>query len=216
MKKIMYSVLLITISIASLANPNAVINLDAHYDKQHNLVNPDQVLVAKAIKAYQQGYNGDAISKFKQAAAFGNSDAQMYVGLMYLKALGVSQNWAKGYAWIKLAALDQTKKHVQLKDSVYKQLKPEERLQSQNEYQIIEKDYNSLETLKRRDRWVHRQKLKATGTRTGSQTVNVQSQSINGVKLDGDRTSKMSKMEAFVNNYGYGIVELGEIIPKQD
>ena len=208
--------LLLFATVISSANPNAVINLDAHFDKQHNLVTPDQILMVRAIKSYQKGYNGDAMTKFKQAAAFGNSEAQMYVGLMYLKALGVSRNWPKGYAWIKLAALDQTKKHVELKDSVFKQLKPDEKLQAKNEYQIIEADYNPSEALRRRDRWVHRQKLNSTGTRTGSQTVSVQSQALNGAKIDNNRTSKIDSMNNFVNNYSFGQVLSGDIIPKNN
>lgn len=216
MNKLIFSILLIITSFNSFANPNAVIYLDAHYDKQHNLVNPDQVLVAQAVKSYQNGYNGDALKKFKQAAAFGNSEAQMYIGLMYIKALGVKRDWTKGYAWIKLAALDQSKKHIQLRDSIYDQLKPNEKSKISIEYQTIEKDYNPSEALRRRDRWVRKQKLNTTGTRTGSQTVNVQTQALNGVKLDNDRTSKLNSLEAFVNNYDFGIVKTGAIIPKQD
>jgi len=217
MKK--YLLVILTFSLTSHAElgPNAVINLSPHYDVvQQKLIPPDQYLMRKAAKSYRDGYYGSALSNFKKAAAFGNSEAQMYVGLMYLKALGVPKDWAKGYAWIKLSALDQTKKRVELKESVFSQLKPSEKNQSQVVYQQIENDYNPSETLKRRDRWVRKQKFHATGTRTGSPTVNVQSQTFDGTVLDNDRTSSINAMQAFVDNYDFGTVKSGAIIPKQE
>lgn len=213
MKKICLTVILILISNVNFANPNAVISLDAHYDTQNRLVTPDKILLVKAIRAYQDGYNKSALTKFYQAAAFGNSDAHMYIGLMYLKSLGVNQDWAKGYAWIKLAALDESKKHVELRDSIYTQLKPSELQRIEFEFGTISKDYDASATLQRRDRWVKKQKRKTLGSRTGSQTSNVQSQNLNGSKLDNNRTGRLNEMEAFVDNYNFGIISSGEIIP---
>ncbi len=195
------------------ANPNAVINLDAHYDKSHNLVTPDLFLITRAVKAYEDGYNQSAYSKFKQAAAFGNSIAFKYLGLMNIKALGVQQDWAKGYAWIRLAAMDNSKENVELQQNILKNLKPTELEQSKLEYEILLKEYGVSETLERRHRWVQRQRKKTTGSRLGSQTVNVQSKSTRGYVIDSDRTSSMDQMEAFVTDYQFGVVTSGEIIP---
>lgn len=204
------------------ASPNAVINLDAHYDSQFNLIAPDKYLMRKAIKSYQNGYNSSALTKFKQAAAFGNSDAQMYIGLMYLKALGSPQDWAKGYAWIRLAALDQTRKHLQLKDSVYSQLKESEIKQSEIEFEKISTEYGQSTALKRRDRWVKRQKQKSTGSRVGGQTGNVKTyrdlRNLNSGSVSSTNSvdSAIREMEKFVNNYNFGIITQGEIVTKDN
>ena len=212
--KYLIIMLFIGFFVPSYANPNAVINLKPHYDAQHNLVTPDKVLLAKAIRAYQDGYNKSAMTKFQQSAAFGNSDAQMYIGLMYIKALGVPSNWAKGYAWIKLAAQSQNRKHIELKHNIEKNLKPDELKRSEMEYQLISEDYNDVATLKRRDRWVRKQKMKSTGSRTGSQTANVQTQALNGAKLNSDATSNLETMNEFINEYNFGIVSAGKIKTK--
>ena len=151
------------ISVAN-ANPNAVINLDAHYDKNHSLVAPDLILIKKAVKAYEDGFNQSAYVKFKQAAAFGNSIAFRYLGMMHIKALGVKQDWAIGYAWIRLAAGDKSKENIELQQNILKNLKPEELEQSQLEYDRILTEYSASETLSRRHRWVQRQKRKTTGS----------------------------------------------------
>ena len=210
------AIILLLASIVAIANPNAVININPHYDKSYNLVTPDKILLVKAIKAYQDGYHKSALTKFYQSAAFGNSNAQKYIGLMHIKSLGVNQDWPKGYAWIKLSAQDGTNEHLELMRSIYKILKPEEIKQAYIEYERISEDYDVSATLERRSRWVRKQKLKATGSRTGSQTTNVQTQALNGVKLDSNRTSKMDEMETFVNNYKFGVVSSGEIIPIED
>jgi hypothetical protein len=107
MKKIQSLILCATIlTSVAMANPNAVVNLDAHYDKNNTLVAPDLFLIAMAVKAYEDGFNQSAYTKFKQAAAFGNTIAFRYLGLMNIKALSVKQDWAKGYAWIRLAEKD--------------------------------------------------------------------------------------------------------------
>ncbi len=176
------------------------------------MVTPDKILLAKASRTYQDGYNKSAFTKFHQSAAFGNSIAQKHIGLMYLKALGTNRDWSKGYAWIKLAALDGTVENLNLMRSIYAMLTPLEIKKAKVEYQKISEDYDVSATLKRRNRWVNKQKRKAAG----SQTTNIQSQAINGVILEPDRTSKMNAMDDFVNNYQFGVVEAGEIKPKGD
>ncbi len=220
MKKIF--ILLFSISTGLYAGPNAVINIAATYDKFYDLVLPDQILLAQAVKAYQDGYNKSAFEKFKQAAAFGNADAQMYIGLMYLKALGVDQDWAKGAAWLRLSAQDKVKKHVEYYQSVQSQLKPNELKQAKKEYTIINDEYGTLATLKRRDRWVHKQKKKTIGSNLGSLASNVQSYRgvgdlSRGVATGSNTAEKNARvMEKFVDNYNFGIVEAGEIIPKEE
>lgn len=216
MKRMNYAIIVSAILLAMVAqaNPNAVINLDAHYDENHALVTPDVFLLQKALKALDEGYNKSAYQKFKQAAAFGNAQAFKFLGLMNIKELGVSRDWAKGYAWIQLAALDNRKENLELKQNILRNLKPEELEQSKIEFTKLLEDYSSSETLKRRDRWVQRQKRKTTGSRTGSQTSNVKSQSIGGTVISTNvASSNLKQMNSFVNDYQFGVVTIGEIIP---
>jgi len=213
MKYLTPLILLLTATFIVYAGPNQVINLAPHYDKQHRLVTPDKILLANALKSYQDGFYKTALNSFMQSAAFGNSTAQKYIGLMNIKSIGVEQNWAKGFAWIRLSALDGSKKNSELKNSLYSQLTPQEKKQAEIEYNKISQDYGVAETLKRRDRWVKKQKRKATGSRTGSQTVNVVSVGSFGAVQDINRAGRLSEMENFVDNYNFGQVSGGEIMP---
>ena len=221
MKKIILIALLV-ISTSNYASPNAVINIAATYDQYHDLVLPDQVLLSQAVRAYQDGYNKSALEKFQQAAAFGNTDAQMYIGLMYLKALGVEQDWAKGAAWLRLSAEDKIRKHVEYYQSVQSQLKPSELKRVKKEYAIINEEYGTSATLKRRDRWVRKQKHKTTGSRLGSLASNVKSfrgtGDLNKGVTTGSNTAEKNArvMTKFVDNYNFGIVEAGEIKTVED
>ncbi len=214
MKKIILFISLAFLTTQLAANPNFVISLKPHYDKYGKLVTPDRILLAKGMKAYQDGYNQSAMTKFKQSAAFGNSKAQELIGLMHIKALGVPRDWARGYAWLKLSAMDETNEHKQLRDAIFAKLSAEEKQQSSQIYHELLKDYDASQVLKRRSRWVAKQMHTATGSRTGSQTVNVQTQALNGVKKDGNRGSSMQAIEDFVNHYNFGIVTQGEIQAK--
>jgi len=200
-------------SVTVTANPDAVVNLSAKYDKQYRLIKPDEYLLRNGLVAYQKGNNELAFDYFMKAAAFGNTDAQMYLGLMYIKSLGVGQNWAKGYAWLELAAMDETKKHVDLKNHIRAQLKPEEIEAVKVEIAEIDKDYNASATLKRRDRWVRKQKLKITGSRTGSQALvgRLVNQDLNGVVIARNVEKRIEAMQQFVDDFNFGYVTGGPI-----
>ena len=210
--RINVSIIVLMFSITTgYSNPNYVISLKPHFDKQGRLVTPDKILLAKGLKAYQDGYYKSAMIKFKQSAAFGNSKAEELLGLMYIKALGVSRSWAKGYAWIRLAAMDSTQDHINLRNSINAKLNNEEKIRAEIEYTDLLKVYDQSLALNRRSRWVSMQMQAATGTRTGSQTVNVQTQAINGVKKDNDKTSRLNEVQSFVDDYNFGIINSGEI-----
>lgn len=209
----LFVLLIVGVNIAT-ANPNFVIGMKPKYDRHNNLITPDKILLAKAVKAYQEGYNQSAMTKFMQSAAFGNTQAQKYIGLMHIKALSVPQDWAKGYAWIKLAALDNSKEHIQLRDEIYSKLKEDELKRTEQEYQKIKDKYDQSASLKRRVRWVKKQSGQIVGSRAGSQTPNVVSQNSQGTKTDHNRTSKLNDMEAFVQEYNFGIVTAREIQTK--
>jgi TPR repeat protein len=126
---------------------------------------------------------------------------------MYVNGLGVDKDIVKGYAWLKLATKDRTQKHIDLENQVYELLNVNQKTQANIEYKSIIHDYGSIAALTRRDRWVHKQKMKMTGTRTGSLVfapINFDSPHGNGF---------YNSVQAYVDDYNYGYVTSGEIIP---
>ena len=208
-KKILLIIALFFI-VSAQANPNFVVSSGIHIDQQGKLIPPDKIFLAYAYEGYEKGYYQSSFSYFKKAAALGNSVAQKYIGLMHLKSLGVEKDWAKGYAWIKLAAMDKNKDHEALERKIYKLLTPIEIERAEKEYLAINEEYGQIATLTRRDRWAHKQKLKMTGSRTGSGVFVPLSASTphgNGL-LDG--------LKSYVDDFNYGHVSPGEIIPKEE
>lgn len=194
------------------ANPNFVTTVGAHYDSQGKLIPPDKYFLRLALKNYQDGFNQLSYQYFLKAAAFGNKVAQKYIGLMNIKALGVERSWPKGYAWLMLAADDNSQEHRGLKNQISKLLSPEEKQSANIEYEKIKLDYDDLAALKRRDTWVRKQKREITGSRVGAQTSNVYTYSANGRLISANGSAKFNEMTSFVEDYNFGYVEPGEII----
>ncbi len=208
------------ISLGVFANPNTVIYTNDHYDKNHNLIHPDKLFLIKALKMYQDGYYQSALTSFKKAAAFGNADALSYVGLMHIKSLGgLERDWARGYAWIKLAAQDQTQKHKELNDKIYSLLTEQELIKTETDFKELEKDYELSATIERREKWSRRIKFKKTlGSRTGSSTGNVvvwdsiDDYKRSNIAIDFNE-AKFKIMDIFINDFNFGDIESGEIVP---
>lgn len=221
-KRAIFFTFILLIANSIFANPNFVTTVNPTYDEQSELITPDKVYLAKAIKQYNEGYNQLTLSYFKKAAAFGNSEAQKYIGLMNIKSLGVERDWALGYAWIRLAALDHTHKHEKLKQKIFSQLLPEEIERSNKLYDEIHEDYSPHTTLLRRNRWVSKLKHNSlvVGSRTGSLALSgkiltfksiadMQKGSVSSIKVG----QNLDAMSAFIVDYDFGTVTSGEITP---
>jgi hypothetical protein len=216
MKKTKLIIASLTLFVSCLyANPNFVENAGRHYDRQGNLIPPDKYYLRIALKSYQDGFNQSAYSYFKKAAAFGNTIAQKYVGLMHLKALGVSRDWSTGYAWIKLASFDNNSENKILEEKIYKLLSPQELQRSNVILEEIKFDYDQSATLKRRDTWARKQAKKVVGSYVGGQTSNVRS-IIPGVQGSVDISKTYEAMNQFVDDFNYGYVSSGDIIPVEE
>ncbi len=204
--------LLLTLVFTSVshANPNSVINMGLHLDNQRNLIQPDKFLLGQAIKSYRAGGNQNALTFFKKSSALGNALAQRYVGLMYVNGLGTQKDYIMGYAWLRLAAHDKSQKNKNLRDQVYKLLTPIQKKQAEIAYKNINDEYGELAALTRRDRWVRKQKMKMTGSRTGSLAfapISFDTPHGNGI---------YNQIKSYVEDYNFGYVSSGEIIPKEE
>jgi hypothetical protein len=194
------------------ANPNFVENAGKHYDNSGNLIMPDKFFLIQALKSYQDGYNQSALTNFKKAAAFGNSVAQKYIGLMYIKALGVPRDWSTGYAWIKLAALDNTSENNILENKILKLLNPEELQKSKDAYEKLMLHYDQASALKRRDTWVRKQSNKMVGSYISNKTSNIYSYKPDGRIISTNSSMGYEQMNKFVEDFNFGYVSGGEII----
>ncbi len=194
-----------------LVTPNIVLTLKPVSDKKGGLITPDKIMLAEAISQYQDGYNQLAMVYFKRSAAFGNANAQTQIGLMHLKSLGVKEDWATGYAWIRLAAQDNTLQHAKLKQKVFDLLTPEEKERSEAEYQKIIHYFSRNKAYTRRVRWVRKVTNSVLGSRVGSRTSNVQSVNLDGSVRSIYSDKKINAYDAFIKEFNYGIVESGEI-----
>lgn len=219
------AILLVTNILIVNANPNSVLLVYPTYDEDFEIIMPDKVFLSSAAKAYKDGYNKLSLTYFKKAAAFGNSKAFKYIGLMYIKSIGVERDWAKAYAWIRLAAQDNTKEHVDLQKTIYAKLTQKEIRKSKIFFDVIKLDYGSHAALVRRDKWVRRNKKNSfiLGSRTGSLAL---SGKVKTYKSIGDaQKGNVAKVHleenlrvfnSFVVDFNYGIVTGGEIKAKNN
>jgi len=189
------------------ANPNFVIATGMKMDRGGNMIEPDRLFMGEAIRAYNKGANQSAFNYFKKAAALGNALSQRYIGLMYINALGVEKDMVKGYAWLKLAARDGTARNLDLKKQVFQLLTPEQIKQIEINYKQVEQDYGPIAALTRRDRWVRKQKMQMTGSRTGSLVF---------APLIYDTphgNGFYNQAKSYVEDYNFGYITSGEIVP---
>ncbi len=204
---LLINTLLGTLITTAHANPNFVISTQMRMDRDGNLIEPDRLFMGEAIRAYNNGANQSAFSYFKKAAALGNALSQRYIGLMYINALGVEKDMIKGYAWLKLAALDGTSRNKDLKQQVFNLLTQEQISQSEVAYKQVKQDYGSIAALTRRDRWVRKQKMKMTGSRAGSLVFAP-------ISYDSPRGNGFyNQVRSYVEDYNFGYITSGEIVP---
>lgn len=209
-KNILIILGLILVSCQISANPNFAISIGMKQDQDGKLIQPDRIYMSKAIKAYNKKANGDAFNYFLKAAALGNTLSQRYIGLMYINGIGVKKDMVIGYAWLKLAKKDNSEKNIALEKQVAKLLTAQQLQQAEKEYQKVKQSYGSIAALKRRNRWVQKQKMKMTGSHTGSMAF---------APIAFDRPHGggfYNSVQAYVDDYNYGYVKTGEIIAKDE
>ncbi len=128
---------------------------------------PDQADLIRAARSLQDGFERDALDKFLAASRYGNKLAQKNVALMYIKGIGVEKDWARAYAWLKLAASHGDGGIATARDEVRLALREDEQSLAEQHFQDLQEDYGDLAALERRELWVRRQKREVTGSRLG-------------------------------------------------
>ncbi|MFK7957495.1 MAG: hypothetical protein AB8B96_15455 [Lysobacterales bacterium] len=128
---------------------------------------PDQADLIRAARSLQDGFERDALDKFKQASRYGNKQAQKSIALMYIKGIGVEQDWAMAYAWLKLAATHGDDRIATARDEVLLALRDEEQALANQHYDNLQEEFGDLAALAKRELWVRKQKREVTGSRLG-------------------------------------------------
>ena len=201
-------ILLLTLACSAMANNK----IGLYFDEHGELIPPDQILVARALKQDQDGYKGLAMKYLKEAAAFGNDQAKYFTGLLYIQ----QKDWINGYAWLKLVHSG-TGDIDTLRPKIETLISDEEKQQAEIVYQNLKEEYSTLAGFEKRDRW--RRNIQPTGSRIGGgknfRSVNITTGS--GAIVQGNKLEKM--LDTFTYDYEFnpGQVNIGilELIEEQ-
>ncbi len=134
---------------------------------QLKFATPDQADLIRAARSLQDGFEKDAFDHFLRSARWGNKDAQKALGVLYVKGMGTEKNWAKAYAWLKLAATNSDPKIIAARDEVYAALRDDEKEEATLYTKYLTEEFGDLVALARREEWVRKRKREVTGSRTG-------------------------------------------------
>jgi hypothetical protein len=129
---------------------------------------PDEADLVRAARSLQDGFEKAAVEKFMRAAKFGNKEAQKSLGLMFIKGMGVKKDWARAFAWLKLASSHGDPRIVAAREEVYGALRDDEKALADTYYLELLQEYSDQKALERRGRWVRKQKREVTGSRLGN------------------------------------------------
>ncbi len=73
----------------------------------------------------------EAVRWFRKAADQGYADTQVKLGFMYQKGIGVTQDYVQAHMWFNLAAVQGGKEVRELRDSLTKEMTPEQIAEAQ-------------------------------------------------------------------------------------
>jgi hypothetical protein len=180
---------------------------------------PDQVELVRAARALQDGFESDAHKKFLRAAGYGNKLAQKNLGLMYIKGLGVEKDWARAYAWFRLAASHNDYAVTAARDEIFGALRDDEKARAEIYFKEIKAEYGDAQALRRRELWVRRQKREVTGSRLGTVgALRVRVSDATGYTWDLSGDQYFDVLDTFVMDLRVhiGEVEFGELEVLED
>lgn len=129
---------------------------------------PDEVLMAKAVKSYQDGFPRDTRDKMEQAARWGNKDAQLTLATMYYNGDGAKKDLKTAYAWAALAAERGASRPMAVRDQLATELSAEDLKTAKQLHKQMLQEYGDHAALVRRERWARNKKNSVTGSRVGS------------------------------------------------
>ena len=75
-------------------------------------------------EAYQRGDYATALTEFRSLAQQGNALAQLNLGVMYSKGLGVPQDYVQAHMWVNLAAAQGDENARKARDKLAEKMPP--------------------------------------------------------------------------------------------
>jgi len=180
---------------------------------------PDEADLLRAARSLQDGFEKDAVTKFKRASRYGNKEAQKSVGLMYIKGLGVKKDWAMAYAWLKLASTHGDPRIVAAREEVYGALRADEKARADADFLELQAEYSDRKALERRGEWVRKQKREVTGSRLGNLgNLRIQVADATGYTWELSGRVYFDVLESYVHDFKshIGDVEYGELEVLED
>lgn len=102
-------------------------------------------IFTSALKAYASKDFPLAARQFRQAAMLGHAKAQYYLGLMYIKGLGLPASIKHAYCWLLLAAIQRDQSAAELVRSLQSKMTPD---QLQQATELAAERFESIEDKK--------------------------------------------------------------------
>ena len=180
---------------------------------------PDEADLVRAVRSLQDGFEKDAVEKFKRASLYGNKEAQKSVGLMYIKGMGVEKDWAIAFAWLKLASSHGDPRIIAAREEVYGALRDEEKARADAHYLELQAEYSDQKALQRRGTWVRKQKREVTGSRLGNVgALRIQVADATGYTWELSGRDYFDVLESYIHDFEahIGEVEFGELEVLED
>lgn len=129
---------------------------------------PDMRHRNEGAKAFQDGFFGDALTHFTQAARYADKASQAMIAEMHFTGTGVPRDRALGYAWMDLAAERAYPAFLALREAYWAALTPEEQARAVDVGQDIYAEFEDAVARPRMERQLVRGKRSMTGSRVGA------------------------------------------------
>lgn len=168
---------------------------------------PHNRSMQSANRYVHKGDMQGAHKMYLEAAAWGHKEAQKLIGLQYLDGQGVSQDYVKAYAWLKLAAsFGNNRTKLAFKD-MQTTLDEETMAQGEDAYDGLQKKYGDEAVLKRRKKWARKElkENKATGARRPSRNTQVSVATSPGRMTTVTMGELMDVLDAYVDEFEKGM-----------
>lgn len=180
---------------------------------------PDLLYRSQGLNAYRDRKYTVALERFRKAAEYGDKASQAIVGEMLWSGTGVERDQVMALVWMDLAAERGYPRFVSTRNGYWNALSPAERQRARNLVDNLYDDYGDAVTEPRLAGALRRERVKMTGSRTGSLSSNMQivipgQGSIDGSKFYDPKYWDPQLYRAWHDNFWEnvreGTVEVGE------
>ncbi len=208
--KLFYLFLLMIFSGSISAKSSLARMTNVQVDRTGNFIAPDTYHYLTGLKFYLKKDKTTAFNRFRFAAEFGSKKAAKFIGSMYLEGDGINQDLAKGLAWLKISADQES---IQITKNILSK-NPDLDIASINqEFESIKIDYGKSPVLNNIYKYYRRFKFQ---TLSKPNTIKFQGKNVVLNELQIMELASQVKGYYLEVKQNYGIVIQGEIVPKDN